>query len=448
MTRRLLASYVSLTALVVAVLGIPLAFAFQHDLQHERTLQVQSGTSTLATLVDDSLEHSTGVTVPFLARRYDVQLDARVVVLTARRRVLAAAGPPEPLAPFAAAAARAPENQAVSGSAAGRLYVIAPVSGGGHVVTAYRPVGANGTVRRYWLLIGLLAVVALAAATVIGLVLARNVGRPLRTLERATTAAGEGRLTTRVPESGPPEVRALARSFNDATAKLDRVLAAQAAWVSDASHQLRTPLAALQLRLENLQRRAGSRADAEELAAALAEVQRLTRLTDGLLVLGRLDAAGPATHRVHLDTLVAERVGLWSALAEEQGVSIVADVAGRPAIASEEGRVEQVLDNLLANALEVSPPGGAITVRAGQANGRVELHVLDQGPGLSPADRERAFDRFWRGGEGEGSGLGLAIVRELVRADRGDVALRAAPSGGIDAVVRLPALREPGPPGD
>jgi signal transduction histidine kinase len=442
MTRRLLVTYVSLTALVVAMLGVPLAWAFQHDAQHERTLQVQSGTSTLATLVDDSLEHPTGVTVPILAERYAGQLDARVVVLDANRRPLAAAGRSEPLGPFTGIIAHAPTAQATSGSAAGLLYVTAPVSGGGHVITIYRPVGVSGSVRHYWLLIGALGVAALLAAVVLGLVLARTITRPVRALERATTAAGEGRLTTRVPESGPPELRSLARSFNLATAKLDRVLAAQAAWVSDASHQLRTPLAALQLRLENLQHDADSQNE-EELEAAQAEVHRLTRLTDGLLVLGRLDGAGPASQSIELEPLITERVSLWSALAEEHAVRIAADVVGHPVIASEEGRIEQVLDNLLSNALEASPAKSTITVRAFPANGQVEIHVIDEGAGLSREDRERAFERFWRAGNGEGSGLGLAIVRQLVRADQGDVELRPAASGGSTPSSSFPASLRP-----
>jgi signal transduction histidine kinase len=440
MTRRLLASYISLTALVVALLGIPLALAFQHDVQHERTLQVQSGTSTLATLVDDSLEHTTGVTVPILARRYATDLGARIAVVDGNGRILASAGGSMPVRAVIRSAGPAAMDRAASGSVDGQLYVVAPVSGGGHAIAVYQPVGINGSVSRYWLLIGLLAAVALVAAIGLGLVLARTITRPLRSLERATAAAGEGRLGTRVSESGPPELRSLARSFNHATANLERVLAAQAAWVSDASHQLRTPLAALQLRLENLEQRTEGRSDPAELEAALAEVHRLTRLTDGLLALGRLDAAGPPTHRVDLQRLISERVALWSSLADEQGVAIVADVTGHPAVASEEGRIEQVLDNLLSNALDASSAGTTITIQVVPSDGQIEIHVADEGGGLSREQRTRAFDRFWRAGNGEGSGLGLAIVRQLVTADQGHVELRAAASGGIDAVIQLPGL--------
>jgi signal transduction histidine kinase len=102
-----------------------------------------------------------------------------------------------------------------------------------------------------------------------------------------------------------------------------------------------------------------------------------------------------------------------------------------------EGRVEQVLDNLLANALDAAPPGSTITVIAEGG----ELHVIDEGGGLSADQRERAFDRFWRASKAPGSGLGLSIAKRLVELDGGTIELRAAVTGGVDAVVRYPARR-------
>jgi signal transduction histidine kinase len=141
---------------------------------------------------------------------------------------------------------------------------------------------------------------------------------------------------------------------------------------------------------------------------------------------------------VELAPLVAARVNAWAPLAEERGVVLLTDVPDGARARSTPVRLEQVLDNLLENALAVTPAGRTVELSARRSDGAVELHVVDEGPGLSPADRERAFDRFWRGRGGrDGTGLGLAIVRRLVEADGGSVELREAPTGGVDAVVTL-----------
>jgi signal transduction histidine kinase len=139
----------------------------------------------------------------------------------------------------------------------------------------------------------------------------------------------------------------------------------------------------------------------------------------------------------------AERVEVWTALAEEQGVSLALASTGEHRALAVPGAVAQVLDNLLANALEVAPENSTVVVEVRSAGDAVELHVVDTGPGLQEEERARAFDRFWRGpsaSEG-GSGLGLAIVAQLAVASGGEASLAAAPTGGIDACVRLPACR-------
>jgi signal transduction histidine kinase len=133
-----------------------------------------------------------------------------------------------------------------------------------------------------------------------------------------------------------------------------------------------------------------------------------------------------------------ERVDTWLPLADERGVDLVAHLDGPLPVRAAPGRLAQVLDNLLANALEASPAAGKVVLSARVASPWVELHLCDEGPGLTPEQRERAFDRFWRAASGGGgSGLGLAIVRRLVAADEGEVELRESAAGGVDAVVRL-----------
>jgi len=164
-------------------------------------------------------------------------------------------------------------------------------------------------------------------------------------------------------------------------------------------------------------------------------------LVESLLALARADARTATPERLDLDAVVADRVAAWSALAAERGVRLVAERAGDATARAATDRVVQVLDNLIENALDVSPPGGTIWV-ATRGGGRwAEVRVRDQGPGLDDEQRERAFDRFWRARDGEGSGLGLAIVRTLVKADGGEVELRTATGGGLEAVVRLRAER-------
>src|SRR6185437_3331260 len=120
-----------------------------------------------------------------------------------------------------------------------------------------------------------------------------------------------------------------------------------------------------------------------------------------------------------LGDVVAGRIELWEPLAAEHGIQLTS-LQGGAVVAAGRARVEQVLDNLLSNAIDASPSGAEITVAA---RGR-ELHVIDVGPGMTEAQRARAFDRFWREGKGPGSGLGLAIARRMVEVDGGEIELR------------------------
>jgi signal transduction histidine kinase len=320
------------------------------------------------------------------------------------------------------------------------LYVAVPIASGGVVHGAVRITYPTSTVDtrvlHYWLILAAVAAIVLAAAAVVGLLTARFVTRPLRGLERAAAEVGGGDLDARAPErEGPPEVRSLAAVFNETVSKLGQLLRAQEEFVADASHELRTPLTALRLRLENLERDVHGGA-AHELEAALGEVDRLAQMVEALLALARADATPAA--RVDAAEIVRARLDVWRPLAEESGVTLVADTNGSIPVRAAPERLAQVLDNLVANALDASPPGSTLTVSARPTPVGAELRVRDEGPGMTPQQRARAFDRFWRAGSGGGgSGLGLAIVRKLVEADAGEVELAEAPGGGLDAIVRL-----------
>ena len=167
-------------------------------------------------------------------------------------------------------------------------------------------------------------------------------------------------------------------------------------------------------------------------------MERLADLVGGLLALARADTGTASVATVDAVATARERVSHWTPLADERGVRIRAEAATPAPARIAEGKLVQVLDNLIANALEVAPGGTTVTVSVRRGDDATEIHVVDEGPGLTAEQRERAFDRFWRAGSGAGgSGLGLAIVRRLVETDEGSAALEDAAGGGIDAVVRL-----------
>jgi signal transduction histidine kinase len=296
------------------------------------------------------------------------------------------------------------------------------------------------------LLAGLLAYLMAAAIT-----------RTVKRLQKATELLAGGDLATRTQEDeGAPELRALARSFNRMADRLEHVLQQQKGFASDASHQLRTPLTGLRLRLENAADAIGSNPDGARvmMADSLEETYRLQRIIDGLLLLSRADNREVALTGVDLSAVARNRLEQWEALAEETGVSITLNAIPDGNINAMPGAAEQIIDNLIDNALAVAPPGSQIQLVVSQPgkDGTVALHVIDQGPGLSAEDCQRAFNRFWRGpASSQGSGLGLAIVQQLAQASGAVASLtpktdltalgqdQPASATGLDACVRFKA---------
>jgi hypothetical protein len=234
----------------------------------------------------------------------------------------------------------------------------------------------------------------------------RAVTRPLRTLHRATTQLAEGHLAD-PPDAttGPPELRELAASFTHTATRLQQLLDAQQAFAGEASHQLKTPLTALRLRLENLEPYLDQRAHAS-LDETIQEVERLSRMVHGLLALARRENTPTTPEPTDLDAVLAERAAMWELLAAEQHVALAVTGTAAGPVWAIPGGLEQIIDNLVANALRVSPTGTTLTLT--RAPG-AELHVIDQGSGMTAADRERAFDRFWRASDSHHDGTGLGL---------------------------------------
>jgi signal transduction histidine kinase len=451
-SRRILLGYLGLVVVVLAALEIPLGIQNARTERRDLEAKIERDATALASVAEDALRAPTRTrlrTLGSIAYGYDRSTGGRVVIVNRRGIAVVDTRPGTGAESFSSRPeiAAALHGRVAVGTRHSEtlrrtlLYVAVPAAGGGRVAGGVRITYPTSTVdariRRYWLILAAIAAVVLVAATLVGFRLAATVARPLSQLEDAAAAVGGGNLDARAPENaGPPEVRSLAAAFNQTTAKLDQLVRSQEEFVADASHQLRTPLTAVRLRLENLERDVAP-SGRQELDGALAEVERLGMLVDGLLALSRASAEVAPAEPVDVEKIVRERVEAWSALAQERGLNLVAHTDGAGLARAAPERVRQVLDNLIENAVEVSTPGGNVTVVARAAPPWAELRVRDEGPGLDPEGRRRAFDRFWRGRAGEGSGLGLAIARRLVEADGGEIELVPPPGGGLEAVVRL-----------
>ncbi|MEU1518031.1 HAMP domain-containing sensor histidine kinase [Streptomyces sp. NPDC005811] len=453
MNRQLIRSYILLVAVAILLFTVPVAFTLTKQLRDDTELSVQREAATMALLLGagDSISCEALAEV---AKAYRKETPGHVQVTPTGE-----CAPDLPRPAEDAALTRAMEKDEpttdwgsdfIWGS---RLKVTVPAADGAAAVRIVY--STSDMTRRLWSIWGFragLAVFVLAAAAAIGAYAARRITAPLRELNSMASKFSDGDLTARSPVTGPAETQTLARTLNQGAERLDTLVASQRIFVADASHQLRTPLTALRLSLDNIADGVDDEFVREDVEQATAEVVRMSRLVNGLLVLARAEAKVTAAEPLPLADIVAERLTVWRPAADERGVTIALRGSGvddRPSVLASPGHLDQVLDNVLSNALEVSPDGGTITVRLEPGSGarEVVLSVADGGPGMSDAEKSRAFDRFWRG-QGltgrSGSGLGLAVVKQLVTDDGGTVALTDAPGGGLCVRITLRAAPRTG----
>jgi len=462
MTRRLLASYLTITVIVLVLLMVPLGVFYAQRERERIAADVEHDANVIASLYEDDLEAGSSLD-PGPADTYEDRTGARVVVVDIGGISQVDTGDvidrdfstrPEIAAALEGVRTAGMRRSDTLGT--DLLYVAVPVASGGTVHGALRVTldtsDVTQRVRNFWLSLGGIAVVVLAAVVLIGWVIARSVTRPLRelTASAARFASGDLSVVEHVSE-GPPEIRALDDTMATMAQRLDAVLRDQRRFVADASHQLRTPLTALRLRLENLQSDLADadRADpghsaVDSLERAIGETERLTELVSNLLQLARADDH-PVTDVADLGVLVRDRVDTWTAMAEERSVDLRHRSAEEPTfVRCVPGAVEQILDNLFDNALAVASSGTGIEVEISAVSGDsgrgvVELRVIDHGPGLGDAAKVDALRRFWRGDTSRpGTGLGLAIVETLATASGGQVTLEDTAGGGLTVVVELP----------
>ena len=311
----------------------------------------------------------------------------------------------------------------------------------GVVVLARSTAELDERLRVLWAWLTAIAAAGLVAGVLVAIGFARWVGRPLSALDAAAQRLGGDALDTRsVTGQGPPEVRRLASTFNAMAGRLEALVHGHRATMADVSHQLRTPLAALRLRLDVLAQDADP-ATAADLADAQEEIARLSRLVDGLLAVARAENVVTEPVAVAVAGVLRDRVAAWAPVADERGVDLASADSGPSVQASlGDGHLEQILDNLLANALDAVPAGGQVRVSAAPGERGVRIVVADTGPGMDKAQREAAFRRFASNTSG-GTGLGLAIVHRLVTSNGGSAALSDTPGSGLTVTLDLPAAQ-------
>ena len=458
MTRRLVLSYLTITVIVLVLLELPLAVFFRQREVDGLTVDAERDATVLATYYEDALEGQLELE-PQAAVDYAERTGARVVVVDPDGISLIDTGADTPRdlstrpeIEAALAGERATGTRRSDTLDTELLYVAVPVASGGTVHGGLRVTldaeEVNERVWRFWLGLIAVGVVILVVMGGVGWIIARSVTRPIRRLQIAAARFSDGDLTPTSPAKGaPPELVDLEVAMNAMAVRLDDLIARQRSFVADASHQLRTPLTALRLRLENLQsdvETAGSDVDLDafddQLDRAIDETNRLSGLIDGLLQLARAESPPPPVP-TGLTTLAGDRVDTWTAVAELEGVGVELDAPDDDILAlAIPGSVEQILDNLLDNAIKSSPAGTTVTVRLVPGAPFHELAISDQGSGLTADEREQALERFWRADStSAGTGLGLSIVRSLAEASGGTVQLEPNTPTGVVAVVRLPA---------
>lgn len=454
MTGRFALAFTALSIVILVALEVPLGVNHANEVRDDLITQLQRDALTVGDAVEDMLEGAddADLAVPAV-EAYEARTGTRVVIVDADGKVLADSTPPEEVgeAEGRSFSTRPEIAEALSGtSSSGErysatvgdtlLYVAEPIRSGDRVLGAVRITKTSEQLHEeigdYWRTLGVIGLVTLVTAAGMGMLLGRWVNQPLKELIATARQLGSGDLEARAStDHGPPEIQELAAQFNRTAERLGIALRSSQELAADAAHQLRTPLTALRLRLDNL---ADTDAEitAEDLDPLLDELERLDHTIDVLLALSRLEREPAGDQSADVAAIGRDRAELWQFAAEEQGATVEVDLPASLSASCNPNHLEQVLDNLLANAIAVSPPGSTVELRAVLTPEAVELHVTDHGPGMPATARARATERHWHHRDG-GHGLGLAIVQRLCEHNEATLRLDETPGGGLDAVVLL-----------
>ncbi|SCL23920.1 Signal transduction histidine kinase [Micromonospora rhizosphaerae] len=454
MRRRLVVSYLLLMVLVLMALETPLAATLAtRETDRVRADRLADATR-FASLAGPALRG--GVVGPLDSElgAYDELYGIGAAVVDRDRRTVTASVSWEAGPGTESALATALAGQQSSGPESvwpwtdGPVVVAVPINDGGEVlgavITATPPDAVRRTVTTWWLLLAALGLIAVLACISTAFGLAGWVLRPVTELDSVTHEIAEGDRRARVrPRLGPPELRRLAASFNNMADVVSDVMDRQRAFVAHASHQLRNPLTALRLRVEELGPSLTDPDGRTEHRLALEETDRLAMVLDALLTLARAEREENQRITVDAPAVAASRVTAWQPLARHRSVTLRLAAVDAPAYArTVPTAIDQALDALIDNAVKFSGAGGEVTVTVRSADGGTAVEVRDTGPGMTPSQLDQATERFWRAPDVQnvdGAGLGLTIVAVLVDASDGRLTMRPGEPRGLVAELWFPA---------
>lgn len=289
----------------------------------------------------------------------------------------------------------------------------------------------------------LLAMVVVLAAAVVILRLyvagVSRVGMPLGDIVEASERLAAGDYAARVASKGPPFLRRIAQAFNTMADRLQANDRQRRDLMADVAHELRTPLAVVQGKLEGLLDGVYPRDD-RQIEELIDETRLLSRLVDDLGLLAQSERGALALRRepTDLPALLDDAARAMTKGARGAGVTLRVEAETVPLLMVDPLRMREVLLNLLTNAIRHSPAGSTVSVRAHAAGDTAVVEVRDDGSGIAPDDLPRIFDRFHRGSRSTGSGLGLAISKNLVEAHGGTIAAESTPGQGTTVRVTVP----------
>jgi signal transduction histidine kinase len=396
--RRLLASTLTIVVAILVLFGVPLGIVLDRAVHADAQSRLESEATRVARELIVATRAGSGRPTP-------QQLDQHVA---AGDRVIVAYPPPD---------GTIIQNR---GRISDPISATAPGPDGSLVRVASASDAVDARVQRALLALVLLGVAALSAAVGLALIQSRRLADPLARLSRSATRLGDGDFSLATPRSGVPEIDAIASALDRSAERIDELLRAERSFSENASHQLRTALTGLQLRLEELANN-DDPAVREEAEAALVQSARLLSTIEELLALARTGRAGNVV-RFDLGDLVRQHVDDVEPILERAGRRAVVDASAPVEVVATLGAVGQALDILLSNA--VRHGAGCVTATVAADERRAHVEIADEGPGLAQLDGEVFVERS----DNSGHGIGLALARTLVTTEGGTISLvRAAP---------------------